>query len=160
MISSQHGIEVHNMILQHVYGPADGPHKFFPTVLRALTTNQPTLELTEGEQTRDFVYVEDVAEAFMVAALKAPTHSGSYVEYQIGTGLPSTLRTAVEIMHQLTRSSTQLRFGVLPYPPGEIMYSVADLEAVGSLPWVARTTLVDGIKRTVDSMSVTPPEAA
>lgn len=152
LIAKATATPVHNLILEHVYGPSDGPSKFFPSVLKALKNNQQSLDLTRGEQTRDFVYVEDVASAF-VAALSAPQATERhYHEYRIGTGKARSLRQAVELMKQLTGSSTELRFGALPYSPGEIMHSVADTRTTERLGWSATITLEDGLRHVLASL--------
>ena len=48
----------------HMFGENDAPGKFVPFIIKEIINNVPTLDLTPGNQTRDFIYVKDVVFAF------------------------------------------------------------------------------------------------
>jgi nucleoside-diphosphate-sugar epimerase len=114
-----------NMKIFHMYGPGDALTKFIPSILLKIKENTPSLDLTEGKQTRDFIYIDDVVQAFEVVLHKY-NEIPSFQEFEVGTGNEVSLLEMVTLMKELTESSTILNFGALPYRTGEIMKSKAD----------------------------------
>ena len=62
----KNSLKIVNVVLEHIYGPHDGEAKFTEMIIRNVAINQvESLQLTHGHQKRDFVYVDDVADAFI-----------------------------------------------------------------------------------------------
>jgi CDP-paratose synthetase len=140
-----------NMLLEHFYGPGDDNTKFVSGLVGALLTGQPEIALTEGLQTRDFVFIDDVTDAFLHVVRCADLQSG-YLEYEVGSGHPTRLRDFVELARTLCgNTTTHLRFGALPYRPNEPMNVVADISRLQALGWTSRWTLHEGLKETIRS---------
>jgi nucleoside-diphosphate-sugar epimerase len=59
-------MRVINMKIEHMYGSGDDSRKFINWILSQLRHNVPSIELTKGEQKRDFIYIDDVVSAFLV----------------------------------------------------------------------------------------------
>ncbi len=142
-------IAIANLALQHVYGANDGAKKFIPSIIQACLRNDEGIDLTQGEQTRDFVYVSDVAEAFIAALQSSLLEKGECIQTEIGSGTATSLRNAVELIKTKTNSSTKLRFGALEYAPHEIMHACANLQSARALGWEPRTSLEEGIMRSI-----------
>ena len=143
-----------NISLEHVYGPDDGQEKFVSSVLRQmLNPSVGDIALTSGMQKRDFVYIDDVVEAYrcVLASVKVESTRPSFCAYEVGTGSSIELRHFVKKIHEITSSRTELSFGALPYQEGEIMDSFADLGAITRLGYAPRVGLNDGIIRVVDA---------
>ncbi|GAB1530059.1 MULTISPECIES: NAD-dependent epimerase/dehydratase family protein [Brevibacillus] len=136
-----------NVRLEHVYGPYDNANKFVTSVIKSCLENQPELRLTEGKQARDFIYVEDVVAAFRVLLAHAAHLPAGFTEYQVGTGTATSIREFVELVHQMTQSSTVLRFGSIAYTVREIMHSQADTQSLQALGWNHRVKLEDGLRK-------------
>jgi CDP-paratose synthetase len=134
-----------NVRLGHVYGPRDDPSKFTSWVVRSCLNNVPQLNLTLGEQMRDFIYIDDVVSAFvlLIDKLSMDTHQGK--EFDVGSGQPVSIRYFVEMAHRLSRSQTKLNFGALPYREAEVMHSEANVEPLRSLGWACQMPLADGV---------------
>lgn len=137
-----------NVALQHMYGPGDDRTKFTTNVLRACHDNQAELALTAGEQRRDFVYIDDVVNAYVTLLQKADALDPT-VDVPVGSGAAPTIREFVQTVHRLCRSKTRLMFGALPYRPGEAMNCLADLSAMTRLGWAPEWTLEAGLERTI-----------
>ena len=61
-------IKIINMVLEHVYGEDDSPNKFVNEMINKIAIEKVKfVNLTEGDQIRDFIYVEDVAETYLKA---------------------------------------------------------------------------------------------
>lgn len=139
-----------NIRLEHFYGPDDDPVKFSTYVINSCLQNVPELNLTRGEQRRDFIYIDDVVEAY--ALLMAHIHGmeGTFLEFDVGSGNSVTIREFVETVHRLSGSATRLNFGALPYRDGEIMNSEADVSRLSALGWRCTTDLETGLKRVIE----------
>lgn len=137
-----------NLTLFQMYGPRDASHKFIPFVIQEFLRDVPHLPLTPGEQTRDFVYVDDVADAFLSTIRHLPelSHDESF---DIGSGEEQSIREVVEALQTLTGAKTTLGWGEKPYRTNEIMHSCADIAHNTRIGWQARTSLHDGLSETV-----------
>jgi UDP-glucose 4-epimerase len=141
------GLETAHLRLFSVYGPGEDPRRLVASVVRALVAGWP-IDLTPGEQVRDFVYVDDVADALLAAALE-PGIDGLTVN--VGTGRQTTVRELCLRVAALTGGEDLLRFGARPYRPGErFQWCAATEHAERTLGWRARTTLDEGLYLTVD----------
>ncbi len=147
-------IQIVKMQLAHVYGPGDSNDKFVTWLAKECIKNEPELKLTKGEQKRDFIYVSDATNAFLLA-LKEKGSLPDYTEFGVGTGEMNILRDfAIKVKETVSAVSgkeigTSLNFGALPYSKGEIMESRADNAALKQLGWSPAVTLKDGLKITI-----------
>jgi len=144
---AQHG----NLVILRpfgIFGELEGSHKFFPQVIDKLSRGLP-VQMTGGEQVRDYIYVEDLIDAYIMAAV-VPLKNVTEV-INIGSGKGILLKEiALNIAKQIGASENLLQFGALPYRPDEIMYSVADIEkAKNLLGWKPKTSLEKGIENIV-----------
>lgn len=117
--------------LFNLYGSGEMPPRLAPTLIERARNHQP-IDLTGGEQIRDFVYVEDAAAVFW-AAIQNPPMVGQPRVLNVGTGQGTQLRTFVEMLAALLNErglSPDLRFGTLPYRTGEAMHAVANTDAL------------------------------
>ena len=118
-------------------------------MIKSCLANVPHLDLTAGEQKRDFVFIDDVVAAYSVLLQKAGAEQGTFQEYGIGSGLAVSIREFVETAHEVACSTTRLNFGALPYRSNEIMHSAADTVPLESLGWSCHVNLREGIRRTI-----------
>jgi UDP-glucose 4-epimerase len=131
----------------NVYGPHQLPETggLIPMIYKRLTSGQEFAIFGDGSATRDFVYVEDVAD-IILAALKAETNNELL---NLGTGIPATILEAVNTSGEILGVQPNLKYE--PQRPGEIANFVADTtkleETLGSVP---TTTLDDGLRKTFD----------
>lgn len=131
-------MKVVNMMLEHIFGEDDSMSKFVPKLFDAIMIKQClSVDLTPGEQRRDFIYVEDVCEAYKIVILYSLRSKFRFRQFDIGTGNAISIRELANIMKRISRSQTELRFGAIPYRRDEIMLSEADpieLEGIGFCP--------------------------
>ncbi|MED1782913.1 NAD-dependent epimerase/dehydratase family protein [Brevibacillus fortis] len=136
-----------NVRLEHMYGTYDSANKFVPSVIKSCLENQLELRLTEGKQTRDFIYVDDVVSAFRVLLAHTAHLPAGFTEYQVGTGTATSIRAFAELAHQMTQSRTVLKFGSIAYKDLEIMHSQADIRSLQALGWNPQVKLEDGLRK-------------
>lgn len=138
-----------NFVVYHMYGPADNPEKFLPWIMNQLLKQVPIIGLTKGEQTRDFVFIDDVVRAFLLAVDKYGGFK-EFSEFEIGFGKEYSIHTAVELLKKYLDGETLLNWGEKEYQPGEIMHSVANISKNLELGWQASVGLEAGLKKTVE----------
>jgi len=137
-----------NIQLQHMFGPGDKDSKFTSSVFQSCLASKD-LDLTPGEQERDFIYVEDVVSAYCALLQRAVVEGDWYQHYDLGTGHSVSIRHFVEEVHRLTKSNSLLRFGKLPYREHEIMHAQADISPLKRLGWQPAHSLKEGICQTI-----------
>jgi dolichol-phosphate mannosyltransferase len=145
--ASAWGLRTVTLRLYSVYGPFEDPRRFVPSlVTHALAGRLPAL--VAPETARDFVYVDDAVDAFVLAATGSGS-SGSV--YNVGSGRQTTIREAVETARQVFGVQEAPRWGSLEPRSWDTPVWVADVtRARVELAWRARTDLADGLRRTAD----------
>ncbi|MGZ0080383.1 NAD-dependent epimerase/dehydratase family protein [Methylomonas sp. YC3] len=146
----QEKIRFINVRLEHFYGPGDDNSKFTAHVINSCLANVPKLNLTLGEQRRDFIYIDDAVFAYSLLLNKRNSIADWFIEFEVGSGVAVTIRRFVETVHNLTASTTCLNFGALPYRAGEAMFSQANTEAIQALGWRCEYGLLEGLQMTIE----------
>ena len=135
------------MRLFMVYGPAQRDvRKLVPYVATTLLSGE-TPALSDGRRAVDWVYVEDVADAFLAAAT-APGVEGRTVD--VGSGHLVTVREIAERLGQLIDPSAALRFGAVPERRLEQLRVADTARTAEAIGWRAVTSLDGGLRATVD----------
>ena len=143
-----HGVEGVVLTLANVYGPHQstaGEGGVVAILAGRMLAGAPCTIFGDGEQTRDFVYVDDVADAFARAVHVA---GAAGTRMLIGTGV------ATSVNELFTRCAAVTGYGHAPvHAPeraGEVRHSVVDASyAREVLGWTAWTTVEDGVRGTV-----------
>jgi nucleoside-diphosphate-sugar epimerase len=105
-------------------------------------------EMTGGEQTRDFTYVDDIVEGYIRASI-----SGKAIGQTInlGTGKEHAIKDVVLKVVELMGSTVKPLIGALPYRPGEIWCLYSDSsKARELLGWQPQVGLEDGLRKTIE----------
>ena len=147
MFQTLYGVSVVVPRVFITYGPGqDDPKKLIPYVVSSLLRGESP-KLSSGTRPVDWVYVDDVAEGLVAAAL-APN---VVQRVDLGSGTLVTVRAIVEkIAGFLPSSSGKPLFGALPDRPME-QIRVADVAATKRhIGWTPRTPMEEGLSRTVD----------
>jgi CDP-paratose synthetase len=153
--SSDGRIRFINIRLEHMYGPGDDARKFTTHVIKSCLSNTSELNLTAGEQRRDFIYISDVVSAYTTLLEKNSILERAFLQFGLGSGRAVTIRDFVEQVHRLSQSLAQLNFGAIPYRAGEMMESVADLSSLKDLGWEPRFTLARALQETITQEKAT-----
>ena len=112
----------------HVFGPGEAPRRFWPA-LRQAALSGADFPMTTGEQVRDFVRVEEVADAFCAAVVAPEVHPGHPVIRNLGSGSPMTLRAFAEAEWARMGARGRLLIGAVAQRPNETMRYVPDLRS-------------------------------
>ena len=143
-------IKMIDMCLDHFYGPNDSTIKFVSRMIANLAQNVPEIDLTEGNQTRDFIYIDDVVSAYMTV-LRHVTElpSDKINHFEVGTNVRTSIKELMLKIKKLTRSSSRLNFGAVPFRENEVLEYEVDTRALRRLGWTPRISLDDGLKKTI-----------
>lgn len=140
------GVEVISLRPFTMYGPLEPASRLVPSVVRRALAGY-AIDLTPGEQRRDFVHVDDVADAFIAAATTDAAVGGTF---NVCTGTAVSVRDVVRKILECANSASEARFGALAYRPTELSILSGDpTHATDVLGWRARVSLEDGLAQTI-----------
>ncbi|MDV6299571.1 SDR family NAD(P)-dependent oxidoreductase [Dietzia maris] len=149
MFSRLYGIEWAGVAPANVYGPRQDPHGEAGVVAifsQRLLAGQPTRVFGDGGNTRDYVFVDDVVDAFVRAA-EVPAAAG--LRFNVGTGVETTDRGLHTLVAEAAGAADDPEYA--PARLGDVDRSALDAErAAEVLGWTPRVTIREGVARTVD----------
>ena len=147
----QYGMNVATIVSSNAYGPGDAidattSHVIPATILKCL--NDPELVVWgDGSPVRDFFYVEDLAQAILLAAESLP--ASEYVN--VGSGREVTIRELTDTIARLTAFAGPIRYDTTK-PGGEQRRTVSIEKARRVIGFEPAFSLEDGLRRTIDWM--------
>ena len=143
-----YGLDCSHIAPANVYGPRQDPHGEAGVVAifaRALLEGKPTKVFGDGGKTRDYVYVDDVVDAFV----KAAGDAGGGQRFNIGTGIETSDRQLHSAVAAAVGGPDDPEFH--PDRLGDLQRSCLDIGlAERVLGWRPQVKLDDGIRRTVE----------
>lgn len=110
----------------HMFGEGQHTSNFWPSLRKAALAGED-FPMTPGEQVRDFIPVEQVADRFLSVLALPGFPSTPWVE-NVGTGTPQTLRQFAEDWWQEWGATGKLLLGALPYRENEVMRYVPEVK--------------------------------
>lgn len=131
-----------------VYGPYEQKDRFIPTITRAVI-NKKTIRLTGGKQRRDFIYIDDLVEAYIKTFGKEKGLSGKILN--IGTGHEYSNDNVVNALFKVTGQKTKIEKGKFPKRIWDSNHWVADVSTAKKLlEWKPKYSLEKGLKANYD----------
>jgi nucleoside-diphosphate-sugar epimerase len=147
-----YALETVSLRLFNVFGPGQDPLSQYaavvPRFITALASGNRPVVYGDGTQTRDFTYVDDVVEAFVLAS-KAPTAAGEVVN--VAAGQETSLLALLEILSDLLGNDAEPAFE--PSRPGEVLASYGDRAKAGVLlHWEPQWSLRDALDASISAL--------
>lgn len=143
-----YGVDCSHIAPANVYGPRQDPHGEAGVVAifaMAMLSGKPTRVFGDGSNTRDYVYVDDVVDAFLRAA--GPKGGGQ--RFNIGTGVETSDRKLHSLVAKAAGAPDEPEFA--PARLGDLKRSCLDVRlAEMVLGWRPKVGLDEGIVRTVE----------
>jgi len=138
----------------NVFGPAQDPHSEYsaviPKFINAMLVKKPITVYGDGEQSRDFTYVENVVEANLMA-LQASAAPGNVCN--IGCGERVTLNTLIRLLEEIMGVKAEVNYAAPK--PGDVRHSLADITAARRLlGYAPKVWLKEGLMQTVNAFVV------
>ncbi len=145
-VANSLGIDLVWAYITNAYGVGENSPRFINTTLCKIINGDP-LEFTSGTQNYDFVYIDDVANAFYLLGLHGKANKG----YVIGSGHAKPLREFVLELCQANAPDREPLFGNVPFTGVNVpleVYSIHELES--DCVFTAEVSFAEGTKRTLD----------
>ncbi|MGY4711967.1 NAD-dependent epimerase/dehydratase family protein [Mycolicibacterium sp. CBM1] len=143
-----YGVDCSHIAPANVYGPRQDPHGEAGVVAifaRALLSGSPTKVFGDGSNTRDYVFVDDVVDAFV----RASGNVGGAQRFNIGTGVETSDRRLHTLVAAAAGAPDEPQLA--PARLGDVARSCLDVrKAEMILRWHPQVSLQDGVARTVD----------
>ena len=141
-----YGIAATGLRFFTVYGPWGRPDMAPMIFARALLAGEPLEVYNRGEQSRDFTYVDDIAEGVARVLDKAPAGNPRHAIYNIGHGSPVRL---MDFIAELERAfGVKARLEMLPAQPGDVAHTWADCSKLEhDFGYRPQTALEEGIRK-------------
>ena len=146
---ASYGLPTVSLRFFNIYGPRQDPTNPYSGVISIFTSRmhqgQAPVIYGDGEQTRDFVYVEDLVRALLLAC-ERETAVGEV--FNVASGTQTSILQLVAILNQVLGTDLSPRFG--PARPGEVRYSEGDVRrAREALGWEATIPMHEGLSRII-----------
>lgn len=132
------------------YGPADHERRLIPYVIKSLL-DEERLKLTTGGQRWDFVYVEDIVDAYF-KLLSVPDLSRKHEIFNIGTENVISVREVVSRIKDIIGSELEPDWGAIPHRKNEVWFTCADMsKSENILGWQSKIQILEeGLEHTVE----------
>ncbi len=144
------GLETVSLRYFNVFGPRQNPKSQYaaaiPLFITAILKGRHPVVYGDGEQSRDFTYVENVVRANLLAA-EAPQAEGRV--FNVGCGAAVTVNRIIEMINELCGKNVPSDF----QPPrvGDVKHSLADISAAGEcLGYAPVVPFEEGLRRTIE----------
>lgn len=140
--------------LYSVYGPYEEPERLIPTlIINGLNGKLPPL--VNPGIARDFVYIDDVIDAYLLSALKKEKEFGAI--YNIGSGIQVTIRELVETAMRVLKINVSPQWGSMQNRDWDTSVWIANNNEAGrKLGWKTNNTIEQGLSKTVDWLCNNP----
>jgi nucleoside-diphosphate-sugar epimerase len=115
-----HGLKVTTLALFDTYGPRD-PRAKLIALLWKTAASQQQLQMSPGEQMIDLVHIDDVLNAFVMAATALRHQESGHARYGVSSGKPLRLKDVVSVFERATGTQLPIVWGGRAYRPREVM---------------------------------------
>jgi len=144
------GLKFISLRFSNVYGPRQDPRGEAGVVAifieKLLRGERPTI-FGDGNQTRDFIFVEDAVSA----CLKAMEYKGKKEIFNIGTGIETSINELYQIISKLLNTKIKPKYA--PEKPGDLKRSCLDISlAKRELKWKPKFDLEKGLQKTIKNL--------
>lgn len=131
----------------NVYGPRQSPSSDYaaviPSFISSVLKNEPPVIYGDGKQTRDFVYIEDIVQANLLAA-----ESNAFGVFNVGGGRNISINDLALTIIKISGRNLQPTYK--ESRPGDIRDSLADISLARSMGYNPRYTLENGLRETIE----------
>lgn len=147
------GTDIRIVRFFNVYGIGQGPSWVVPIFINKALKNEQIEVFGNGNQTRCFTYVEDIADGVLKVFEKGEAGGA----YNIGNNQPTTILELANLIKELTKSKSEIKkvgFGKeTRLKEREVEYRIPDISKMESLGWKPKTRIREGIKKIIESMN-------
>ena len=147
LYARRHDLEAVDLRMFTPFGPWEAARRLIPDVILSAFDGRE-VRIGHGGQQRDFVYIDDVVDALVLAA-RAPFAEPS-LALNIGSGTGRSIHDVASRILELMGDPVELKTGMSPSRPDEIWEISADISAAARhLGWRPKVTFDDGLRRSI-----------
>lgn len=133
-----------------IYGPYDGAQSLVMSTI-AKAKREETILCTKGEQTWDYLYSGDAADALYLLG-RSSKANGVYV---LGGGKARSLADYIKDIRDVINPNVKIDFGAVPYQKNQVMYLLANISKLQEdVGWTPKTDFVEGIKELLKTIKI------
>jgi dTDP-L-rhamnose 4-epimerase len=125
---------------QSLFNPYTGVTSIFST---RILSDKPPVIYEDGRQTRDFIFVEDVARANLLVAERP---EADYQAFNVGTGVATSVLDFVALLNEIYGKDVQPELRA-EFRPGDFRHLVTDAGKLRSLGWTPQVPVGEGLRR-------------
>ena len=145
-----YGLETVSLRYFNVFGPSQDPWSEYSAVIPKFATRlhcgQSLSVYGDGEQSRDFTYVDNVVEA-NILAIRAQKASGAVIN--VGCGERLSLNRLIQLLEEILQTQAVVNYE--PARRGDVRHSLADISLARELlGYQPKVTVLEGLRRTVE----------
>ena len=146
-IARENDLDIVTIIPFGVFGEKEGSHKFFPhVILSALAEGE--VQLSPCEQYRDYCYIENIIDGFLMAAENKQIKSEIF---NIGSGKVFQLKHYVDLIMKRFDEDKKVIYGAVEYRKNDLWSPQPSIEKISAqLRWQPMVSLEEGIERTIE----------
>lgn len=131
--------------LFNLYGP-DMPQSFFISQLINVIIKGDELDMTKGEQKRDYIYIDDVVKSILFLA----TISDQKAIYNLCSGVGISLKDIANELVERINKKTKINFGAMPYRKNEIWNLTGDNSKIAEiLPFIIKANIFENLNNLI-----------
>jgi GDP-L-fucose synthase len=146
---SKFGMECIVVRPSNIYGPGDKfderSHVLPATIMKVVDRENPIVVWGNGEDVRDFIYIEDFVDACITIMKKVDKYS----IWNVGSGVRTSVIEIVKLCQEIEMSWNEITYN--RWAPSMIPIRLLDINKIKTeLDWEAKTSLSDGLRKTID----------
>jgi nucleoside-diphosphate-sugar epimerase len=146
-IANENNIDIATIIPFGVFGEGEGSHKFFPHVILSVLGGK-SIELSPCEQYRDYCYIDNIIDGFMMAAANENVKNEIF---NIGSGEVHQLKHFVNLTVEAMKCKSDIKYGAVEYRKNDLWSPQPDISKITEvLGWSPKVSLSEGIDRTIE----------
>ena len=136
------------MRLFGVYGYFEEKERLIPTVIKSFLTNTE-LKLSSPKSVRDYIFIEDIVEAYLKAIKNIQKVKGEI--FNLGTGKQYSINEVVKTVKEITGSKIKPEYGKIKLGQTEPKNWLADISKIKRLlNWQSKNNLKGGLQKNID----------
>tara|TARA_B100001939_G_C16875218_1_gene588333 strand:+ start:164 stop:1054 length:891 start_codon:yes stop_codon:yes gene_type:complete len=132
-----------DLYVSHLYGDPLNKKEFIFNILQQINNKEKYINLTKGNQKRDFLHIRDFNNLF-TQVLKFKTNK-KYNKFEVGNYKSYSIRDVVNLIKKFKKSNIELRFGKIKYKVGEDFVMRCNKKTISKINWSPKINLKKGI---------------